>query len=388
MNKKVLFVHDGPMYQDEKREFWGISLNDKIVKRYSFFGKEVVFLMRLKQITGEEKNKYSKITYPFFQFIEIPNFKTIRSFFRGKKEAKKIIESAVLNCDVVIVRLPSSAGVIAFNCALKHKKPVLVEFVACVFDSLWNYNWKGKLLAHYKFFKYKMLLRNSKHTIYVTEKFLQSRYPSKGKAIGCSDVELADGNERIINKRLEKIESQQGPLVLGTVAALDVPYKGQADVIKAIGALKKRGIIFKYQLVGRGDPSKIQKEIQKHGVEDLVEIIGPIKHDEVFNFLKKIDIYIQPSKQEGLPRGLIEAMSTGCPSVGSTTGGIPELLTEEAVLKKNSSKQILKKLKSIDRPFLTRMATRNFLEAQKYTSDVLENRRLAFYKEFKEDYRL
>ena len=46
-------------------------------------------------------------------------------------------------------------------------------------------------------------------------------------------------------------------------------------------------------------------------------------------WLDDIDIYLQPSFQEGLPRATIEAMSRGAACVGSTCGGIPELLPPE-----------------------------------------------------------
>lgn len=277
MNRKVLFVHDGPMFIDENGEFYGISLTDEIVRRYSFFGAEVTFLMRLKKVKNEETKKYSKITYPLFHFIEIPNFKQIRKFFIKKKEARKAIEKAVMQCNVMIVRLPSAAGVLAFNYAKKHRKPTLVEFVACVFDSLWNYNWKGRLLALYKLISYRMLMKHSSHTIYVTNRFLQKRYPTNGKSVGCSDVEVDYTDSKVIQERLSKISSQKRPLVLGTIGAFDVPYKGQEDVIKAIGILKKNGIIFKYRLVGRGDRTRIQKAAKKHDVEDLIEIVGQLQ---------------------------------------------------------------------------------------------------------------
>ena len=51
----------------------------------------------------------------------------------------------------------------------------------------------------------------------------------------------------------------------------------------------------------------------------------------VLNWLDDIDIYVQPSFQEGLPRALVEAMSGGRPAFASTTGGIPELLPADCL---------------------------------------------------------
>ena len=173
-----------------------------------------------------------------------------------------------------------------------------------------------------------------------------------------------------------------------TVAALDVPYKGQVDVIKAIGQLKKDGVLFKYKLIGQGNPAQLEKAIEKYEVKDLVEIVGPLPHNKVFDFLETIDVYVQPSKQEGLPRAMIEAMSKACPALGARTAGIPELISEECIFKPGNVGEITQKLKRIDTAWLIKQAALNFETAKEYQKEVLEERRKAFYQEFLQDWGL
>jgi len=387
MNRKVLFIHDGPLYFDESNgKYYGVHYNDALVNRYSFFGNEVTFLMRLYKIEKLEISKYSLITDDAFKFIEIPDFKKISHYIRNRKKAKRIIKESILQHDIIIIRFPSAAGTIAFKYALKFKKPVLVEFVACVFDALWNYNWQGKLLACFKFIYYRTLIKKAPHIIYVTDKFLQKRYPSLGKSIGCSDVELIPNEEFVLNKRINNIKkNNNGILSIATIAALDVPYKGQKDVIKALALLKKKGKYFKYYLVGQGDSAFIKKAITKYKVEEFVKILGPLKHNGVFDFLDTVDLYIQPSKQEGMPRALIEAMSMACPALGTRVGGIPELLPEECIYKAGDIKELSKKLLSIDKEWLIDKAKENFIMAKKFNNAVLEEKRKDFYKVFIKD---
>lgn len=383
--RKVLFVHDGPMMTNiGKSLFYGVHYDDQLINRYSYFGREVCFLMRSKEIGVNEANKYSLIQYKNFHFIEIPNFKSIRDY-QKKTEATKIIHQALEEHDVIIVRLPSAAGVIAFNYAKKINKPVLVEFVACVFDALWNYDWRGKLLAHYKLKGYQKLMLQATHTIYVTNQFLQNRYPTIGKSIGCSDVEIAPLNEAVMNRRLEKISLNEFPLILCTVAAIDVPYKGQADVIKAISILKKEGVQFKYKIIGQGNPQRLNKIIEDNDVNDLVEIVGPLPHEKVFEYLENIDIYIQPSKQEGLPRAVIEAMSKACPCLGARTAGIPELISDEGIFEPGNIEQIVVKLRLMNTDWLAKNAKVNFETSKQYQTEALNEKRTAFYKTFLED---
>lgn len=385
--RRVLFVHDGPLLIDSEGWYYGVSFHNGLIERYTFFGDSVSFLMRKKSVPTAEKGNYNLIDHPAFQFIEIPDFKSIKTYFK-KRVAKSIIEEAVKNHDVIIVRLPSAAGSIAFNHAKKYGKPVLVESVACVFDALWNYNWKGKLLAHFKYLQNRQLMKQATHTIYVTNEFLQSRYPSNGKSIGCSDVVLKEFDGDVLKRRIQKIkEREEGkPLVIGTVAALNVPYKGQADVIKAVGKLRKQGVKVIYKLVGQGSSFQLEKAIKESGVEDCVEIVGPLPHNNVFDFLDKIDIYIQPSRQEGLPRAMVEAMSRACFMMGANTAGIPELIEDQFVFDAGNIKQINEIILRVDQDLLVQQAKRNFNEAKKFQASELNSRRISFYNEFMNDH--
>ena len=99
----------------------------------------------------------------------------------------------------------------------------------------------------------KKSIKESKYVYYVTNKFLQKRYPTSGKTVSCSNVVLNYfdekylSNRKIINKR---IKDGKEPIVLGTAAAIDVRYKGQQYVIKAISELNKEGYSFVYKLAG------------------------------------------------------------------------------------------------------------------------------------------
>ena len=55
-------------------------------------------------------------------------------------------------------------------------------------------------------------------------------------------------------------------------------------------------------------------------------------------------VYIQPSRIEGLPRALIEAMSRGCACVGSSVGGIPELLNNQYIHEVNDYNSLAVKI--------------------------------------------
>lgn len=384
---KVLFVHDGIIGNYENQNY-SVHYKNELVDRYKKIGQtKVSFLMRQKKLNREELSKYTPIDHPLFHFIKIPNFKSIKNYHR-KNEAKTIINNAVAEHDVIICRLPSAAGVLAFKEAKKKGKPVLVEGVACVFDALWNYDWRGKLLAHYKYYKYKTIFKQATHVIYVTNEFLQRRYPTNGKSIGCSDVVLHQNDENNLKKRIKriKVKYDNEPLLLSTVAAVDVIYKGQADVIKAIAKLRKENVKVLYQIVGQGNPKRLQELIDVLKLNNQVKIIGPLAHDQIFDYLKIIDVYIQPSNTEGLPRAVVEAMSVGCPVIGTNAGGIPELIQKEYIYKKGNINELVNKIKNLTEEDLISSAEANFHKSQDYQKDHLNKKREDFYSMFLKDH--
>jgi len=385
MGRKVLFVHDGPLYTNEKNEVFGIHYTEKIKQRYLQLGDSVTFCMREIKIHSSEQTKFSRISDENFEFVSFPNFKTIKTYLPNKPKAKKIIESLVRNHDVVVARMPSASGTLAIKAAREYNVPYLVEMVACTYDAYRFYNWKGKLIAPYKLRKIQKVIKECPYVVYVTKYFLQERYPTDGKTIHCSNVRLKMLSKQVLSERLDKINAYKNkttPLVLGSIGVIDVKYKGQADVIRALHKLKSEGLFYHYKIVGQGDPSRLQNLIDKLHMSKEVKIIGSLPSEKINNFIEGIDLYIQPSKTEGLPRAVIEAMSMACPALGSRVGGIPELLSEDCLFTAGNMKDIKKTIKSFTPEKLSIQAKRNFELAQEYQIDILEQRRLTFYKTF------
>ena len=387
-SQKVLFAFDGTLFFDDQGDYYGIHVNDSIFDRYLNLGDSLSLLLRTQQIEENDKNRIPKITNASCNVISVPNFKSISGFVRNRAEAKETIQEAVKQSDVIVARLPSAIGSYAVQFANKLNKPVLAEVVACNWDSFWYYNYKGKVLAPYFYWKQKRIIKDIGHAIYVTEHFLQGRYPTKGKSIGCSDVTLKEIDDEVLAKRLNKIETQHSPLKLGTIAALNVPYKSQHNVINAISKLKKKGVKFEYHLVGQGDDSRLRKLVESHGLGNEVNFIGTLQHDEVFNFLDEIDIYIHPSKQEGLPRAMVEALSRALPTLGARTAGIPELLDESDIFDKGDEQTIELMISNMDKEKMKEQAHRNFITSKKYTEEQLNQKRLNFYYQFLRDHDL
>ncbi len=101
-NRKVLFVHDGPLFFDEKGDNYGLHFNDTLKNRYLHLGNVVTFLMRTKPIEKKDLSRFSRMSPNAFRVISIPNYKSLGLYFKNHKKAKRIIKEAVLDHDVIV----------------------------------------------------------------------------------------------------------------------------------------------------------------------------------------------------------------------------------------------------------------------------------------------
>ncbi|WP_317326668.1 glycosyltransferase [Turicibacter sanguinis] len=349
------------------------GLSDEALKRYTDVFGHTDILARVI----EEENSSSK-------YSEIKN-KNI-SIFNGLNLDSNQLEKLVSEVECIIIRMPSFLGIKVLKYAKKFNKPYLIELVACPWDSLWNHSIKGKIIAPYMTIKTKKIVNEAEYVLYVTNEFLQNRYPTKGKSVACSNVVISSVNNENLELRLNKILENKKPIIIGTIGALDVKFKGQWRIIKALGKLKKehQNIEYEYHLVGNGNSEYLNRIKEKYNLQNEVKFIGGLPHSEINHWLKNIDIYVQPSQQEGLPRALIEAMSQGLPCFGAKTGGIPELIGEKFIFNKgkNESKEILAILDSFTNDIMSTQASVNMKESKQYIYTLIETRRKEFFEDF------
>lgn len=386
VNMKAAFFFDTVLLEDDNNNFWGMTLTYEFIKdRYLKYFEEIIIATR-KKARAQEKGNYQgyKRTEGKNVLVEpITQYNNVLDAIKNRKKIEKQIDKIVDNADFIIARMPSVIGMFACDSAKRHKKQYVIEMVACPLDGYANHSKKtGKILAPIMYYLNKKYIKEAPKVLYVTDEFLQRRYPTKGEKIACSDVELPNTEETILVKRKKKIEegTYNQILRLATVASVELKYKGQMYVFKAIAKLKTEGKNVEYYLAGGGDNSRLKKYANKYKVQDNVIFLGSLTHEEVFQLMDTIDIYIQPSLQEGLPRALIEAMSRACPAIGTNAGGIPELLDERCIVKKKDVRAIYKILKNVTKDQLIKQAEKNYAHSKQFEKEKLEKKRELFYK--------
>lgn len=378
---KALFAFDGKYeYCDGKYYSNGLPASTWS-ERYLNIFDSIVVIGRIVRGEDIDRKTLSSCEGVIFHCTEI-GVNPIELFTK-RQALEQFIENEVKQVDFVIARLALSLfGAIAVKYAQKYRIPYVCEVVANVWDSIWNYSFAGKIVAPYFEYLAKKTVWQSDYTIYVTQSYLQEEYPTKGKAIGISNVDLKEVNDGVLKQRLKKIEQTDCKhLLFCTIAAVDVKFKGQEYMIKAIKELKKHGYTIKYILIGGGNQNRLKKIARSCDVEKDVIFTGAIEHSQIFELLDKADVYIQPSLQEGLPRAMIEALSRGLPAIGFRTAGIPELISDKYVCKRKSVRDICKCIMELDIAAMKQAAIQNHEKSKEFLFETLNKRREMFIRE-------
>ena len=378
---KAIFIHDHKISVRDNKLYSNGGINRDVVNRYLCVFDSLAFATRLKDDSNSENltliGDTSEIDY--FPMKDLARLK-----YSNYSKNNQVLSEVISQFDFAILRLPSFMGLLGLKIAKKNNIPYAIEVVGCANDSYRLYGGlKGLLVSYPMFYLTKKNVWHSDNVLYVTSSFLQGRYPSKAKnQINCSNVEIVI-EDKVLDKRMRFMDQSKDNIILGMIGALGSRYKGFDTAIKAISNLVDLGHKEYYlEIVGGGDSIEIVNLIDQYNVSKYVRIVGTLPHpDGIFSWLDSIDIYLHPSRVEGLPRALIEAMSRACPCIGANVGGIPELLEENFLHEKddyNRLSELVFKLK--ERNIAKEQSFNNLKKSNEYSKHNLDQKRTKFYK--------
>lgn len=127
-------------------------------------------------------------------------------------------------------------------------------------------------------------------------------------------------------KRKAESGKPQDELVIGTIANL-YPTKGLDVLIRAFGETTFPEPA-RLVIIGEGpERPNLERLIIELGQNDRAMLAGAIP--DAARLLHAFDIFVLPSRKEGLPYALLEAMAAGLPMVATAIGGVPEIIEHQ-----------------------------------------------------------
>ncbi len=375
------YEHKGNVYL---REF-GVSL----IERYLDVFDEINFVVRTKKVLSKSELGLFNILVENSRvyIVKIPFFQGPKQYSKKYFSVQKKIKSSINRCDVAIFRIPST---VAFTCLekwRKNDKPYAVETVANPYEISQNsQNIAVKFFTRINHLQQLKACKEADGASYVTEYSLQKRYPAKKEGhfeSYYSSVELPD-SLLISSKKYPK--SKQ--FVLCHVAnQIKTHTKGHSTVIRVVKELVDRGHDIIAKFAGEGEfISYFMDEAKKLNIENRIKFVGFLNKRGLKDFLISSDLMLFPSKSEGLPRVLIEAMAAGLPCLSTSVGGIPELLSDDLLYSDDDITGFVDKIEEIiaNPSLYEELSETSFNKAKEYSTENLQARRIEFYKKLKE----
>lgn len=258
--------------------------------------------------------------------VKFARFPFSKTNIKAYKQLKKLIQEN--NYDIIHCHTPV-AGVLT-RLAARRNKNTTVIYTAHGFHFL-----KGAPLLNWLIY-------------YPVERFC-ARYTDKLITINKEDYERAKRfklrkNGKVyyvpgVGINLEKIQnlkvnvkqkkkelgiSKNIPILL-SVGELN-KNKNHETVLQALSKLKDQNFI--YLICGRGVLKEyLERKIQELHLENKAKLLG--YRSDVIKILKTADLFIFPSKREGLPVSVIEAMAAELPVIASNVRGNRDLIAKE-----------------------------------------------------------
>jgi glycosyltransferase involved in cell wall biosynthesis len=238
---------------------------------------------------------------------------------------------------------------------------------------------------------------------YVTKHALQALYPAQVMSTSFSDVDLPE--EAIVGShafthyssieletaglatsvRTEFEKETYNLVLVGSLAQL---YKGADVLIEAIARCVRAGFNLTAAIVGDGKYRPVlMAQAERAGIASRIRFLGQVTAGEaVRQILDGADLFVLPSRTEGLPRALIEAMARAVPCIGSTVGGIPELLDKTDLVPPGDPAALASKIQEVLRSpeRMKMMAHRNLQAAMEFRDVTLAERRRRFYRHIRD----
>lgn len=357
-------------------------------KRYIENFEKVVVLGRLTK--EHNLKKFELVEGEKVKFQALPTYNSLFSFVRNRKKFDRIINEYICSNSVFLLRLPSPIANRAFKIINKNNRIFGVELVGDPWDS---YSKRSvthplrPLLRVILTWQTKKVVKTSDSVSYVTRYYLQKKYPPQ-KGAFITNYSSIDLKEEDIAEKPREFKKGKSTYKIVHVGSMDQWQKGQDILLKALKICEKRGLDFKLNLVGGGRyKSRILEEIKKLDLHEKVNLIGTIPSgDPIKKELDKADIFVFPSRVEGLPRALIEAMARGLPCIATNVGGIPELLPSKYLVRTESPSELAGRIEFIvENPALMEeMSCENLEKSKEYSETILKEKRRKFYKRLRE----
>jgi phosphatidyl-myo-inositol dimannoside synthase len=385
--QRLVYVDEVHLYRTPDGGVWaegwgGYAYLEHFLKWFS----TVTLVARLKELPTPPPGTV-RCDGPGVSFHAVPDYLGPKQYLRRAIAVTQSLKSAPYEHAIVLMRTPS---LLAANVGTILSQKGIPFGLFVVADPAGNFQAGAndhllRVLFRWKYVRdLRRLIRRATGVAYVTQRSLQSRYPARsgGLQASFSDVQL---DEECYRKEPRTFSVSPRPLRVVTVGSFVQLYKGQDVLLHALALCRREGLPVEATFVGDGSCLAGMRALASElGLSGAVSFAGRVPFGApVRAFLDASDLFVLPSRSEGLPRALVEAMARALPCIATDVGGNGELLPRGWLVPSDApaalARQIIAAAGAPEE--LTACSWRNLQAAYGYRSSEVQAMRGRFYGE-------
>ena len=326
--------------------------------------------------------EYQRVDGPCVRVAGLPHYLGPRQYLAQRKRLLAAVREEVRGEGAYILRVSSQIANVVQPRLQARRYPYAVEVVGDPYDVFAPGSFHSPLAPLCRRILTQRLRQQCAHAAaaaYVTEHTLQKRYPCANGMFAFSDVQLPD-SAIAAAPRPCRLQTSYLLLFVGTFTQM---YKGPDIAINAAAQCVREGWDIGLVMIGDGQyRAAMERLAREAGLGSRITFTGQLPPEEVRRFLDRADLFLLPSRTEGLPRAVLEAMARGLPCLASRVGGIPELLLEEDLVAPGSAPALAAAIGAALRAPGRRaaMARRNLERAKRYRLAAMREKRREFLR--------
>lgn len=301
----------------------------------------------------------------------------------------RAMKSAVDGCDAAVLRLPSTVAQRLSKQVIKAGIPFATEIVFDAQDGAnTSNNLFEKILWHIIDKQMRTICAMADGVSCVTEKYLQKKYYSVKSGHFVNNYSTL-----ALDKSFFTAPRQYPNKKVLTIAHVDLQIglhsrKGTDIVIQALEKLKQKSVIVNVKFAGEdwdNSAKKILEYAKEHNIEEQVACIGFLTRQQLDEFLNNSDLFVLPTKAEGLPRVIIEAIAKGMPTITTPASGNPELIPAHYLVDFYNVDTLAERIEElvVNKTAYENASKENYRHSLQYEASILQGRRDEFYTELK-----